>query len=374
MSTLADLQVGADQLAADLDELLNTARMVEFLATFSELSGAGIAVEAVDAGAVFSDPIAIAAGITAIIIAVAFNWIVAKPIAWALGKIPFIGGTLAGWVNDVGSWEWSIVQDWAHAAMDALWWLIQTVRTIVGFPWLCLNIMADLIARTLWIQNTQVPNAYNTAVSYAQALYNQATGYAQQLYNQAVSYAHTVWVAANAYSDAIFVQAVAVTHFWVGWLYARIVDTLSAANAYTDSWVQWLTSYVDTKFNGIEVDIGNAVTEAEQHADLALGLAITTVTATLGAAIAAAAATADGAAGIINNFLTTCGNDICEQDGQNAKNVKGLGQLISTGLIFGFLAECINDPVGTAAWSAPILTSTEGPALTLVDTLVTAVA
>lgn len=374
MTTLADLQVVGDQLASDLGEAVDTARALEIFSMIMGLSGGGVAVEAVDAGVVFSDPIAIAAGVAAIIIAVAFKWVVAEPIAWALGKIPFIGGTLSGWVNDVGDWEWNLVADWAHTAMEALWWVLQTVRTVVGLPWLAVNILLDTAYRVLWVQNTQVPNAEAAAVTYTQqwvawlwaqivTRYDDATSYAQALYNQATGYAYSLWQ-----------NAITFTTGWIAWVWLHAQLLQQQAIAYTDTQIGTVTQYVDTKVGNVEIDLGNLLTEAEQHADLAIGVATTAILATVGAEVSTLAGVAGGAANAINNFLDTCGDDICKADGQNAKNVNALGQLIATGALFAFLAACINDPVGTAEASADILTATEGPALGLVDTLVTAVA
>lgn len=374
MATLADLTVGGDQLAADLEELLNTARMVEFLAEFSGISGGGIAVEAVDAGAVFSDPVAIAAGIAAIIIAVSFKWIVAQPLAYILGKVPFVGGTLAGWALDVGNWEWNTVADWAHTAMDALSAVIQTVRTIVGLPWLALKIIGDIIYRVQWIQNTQVPNLVNDAFVYAANLQSQVFTYATTLYNEAIAHADADGNYALNYATDKFNEAIAHADADGQYALTFAQNLFNGVEADIATLHTQLDAEIQSEIAQVELGLGHLVTEAEQYTDAAVQAAESNLGGLIAAGVATAVAVADGFGNALNGFLNQCGDDLCSANGKNAKNVNALAKLIETGALFAFLAECINDPVGTAGWSAPILTATEGTALGLVDSLVTAVA
>lgn len=369
MTVLADLAAEGVEISEGLQGIADAAEAAD-LAFF--LVGAAAPVEVSTAATIpaFSDPIAIALGVVAICIAVGFKWPVAMPIAWVLGKIPFIGGTLAGWVQDVGEWEWQGVQDFAHAAMQALWWLGQVIIHFVQLPVLVIKLGLATASQVYWLVTTLLPHAVTDATNYANGILAQAETYADVRFGQATGYALQLYDEAIGHANDLYNSAVAQLMYYVHWLGTLIDGETAAREAADASILTTMQAEIGDAVQRVELDIGHATTTAEDYAAQLVGDLNTQLTVDIGAGVAVAVAIADGIGNTLKKFLNDCGDDLCSANGQNAKNVNRLTSLIKSGAVFGFFAAAIRDPEGTARVSAPVLVPVGAAAGTLVDDVV----
>lgn len=313
--------------------------------------------------------------VTALIIAFAFKYIVAYPLAWALGHIPFVGGTLAGWVTDIGNWEQSTV-------LAMLTWPINMLVSFLNFLYaffvqlpIALAAGLSLTAQLLhWVTNTQVPYYYNAATSYTGQVFTAVEHDIATAYNEAIGYTQEVYGVVerdigNAYNQA--------TTYATG-IYNAVEQDLHNDFAWTYQEVQAITQVIEVEipneFAQVDQQIGHAFTQAEDDMHAAVAEAEQLAEANLGLAIAGVMAVVTGIGGILQKFLDDCGNTMCESNSQNAKNVQNLAGYIGDGLLLAYLAAAIRDPEGTAAVTIPVIQPLATLGGTLVDDLVTQVA
>lgn len=372
MTTVADLGTEAAELTGDLTEITYLGTELDVLAVLAGVDvGADAAVVA--AAPIFLDPIVICLGLVALIIAVGFKWLVAMPLAWLVSHIPFVGGTLASWVNDAGDWEWSTVSGWAHDAMQALWWVLQMFIHLVQLPIVIVRVLGGTVVLAYELAVRWVPYYYGLSITYADSwghellndlaaldarvttevftAYYLSINHANDLYNAAVAYATELYHYSTDYAAALFAKAEAD----IQTVYTGVVGDIDALE------------------QKVELEIGRAEVQAKDYTDGAVQDAELALDAVIGAGIAGVTALATGIANTLRNFLDDCGNDLCEANNQQAKNSLNLSSLLGDGLLFGFLAAAIRDPKGTADVTEPVLQPFATAAGDVVDALVTQV-
>lgn len=374
MASVADLANIWQQLCAELSDAAAEAAAIDG----GVEAGLGVAV---DAGAVIlvgADPpgdlVALVVAGVFLIIALGFKWIVAYPIGWVLGKIPFVGGTLQGWVQGVGDWEWNLVSGAAYAAFNFLiGCIVNFFRVAIGVVEYPAKLAWNVYAKVWWVINVFVPNTINNVLgyinnvgyqadSYALSLVQNLTNYVQALYNAAIHHTDESVNALDLKTQAEFNTA--INH--ANDLYNQGVNNLQGA-------VQQLNTTIGDDVQSIELQIGHAATEAEQFASTLVGAVENHLLEVIAAGVATATAVADGIGNNLNKYLDECGEPVCQAHGQNAKNVNTLGTLGTTAAFLAFLYEAIKNPIPTADISAEVLEPVAGLAGGLLDSLVGAV-
>lgn len=372
MTTVAELGVESTQLAEEAQALADLAESLD-LAAF--LAGTGVAGDAavLAAAPIELDPVVLCIGLVALIIAVAFKWLVAMPLAWLVSKIPFVGGTLSGWVQDAGDWEWNTVSGWAHDAMQALWWLLQMLIHLIKLPVIAVQVLLATALLAFNTANEWVPYYYRQSINYADAwghellndlaataselvtdiyvAYNLSVNHANNLYNLATGYATQLYDNSIGYAQALFRQAEA---------------DIAATR-------EWVVGDLDALEQKVDLEIGRAEVQAQEFTESLVEQSQTALDATIAAGIAAATAVAEGIGNTLRNLQAECLDDLCEANNQQAKNAINLASLLTSGAVFAFFAAAIRDPEGTANASAPVLVPVGAAAGTLVDQLVTKV-
>lgn len=317
----------------------------------------------------------VALAVTAIIIAWGFNWIVARPLAWIVSKIPFFGGTLASWITSLGNWEQQNVWGFMLGALDGLALLIGSFFTLaIGLIISAGHLLMATAGAVNWIIGALVPYSEAVAHNFTVTEVTQESIYRD--YGDHVVLNYAAGVRAELLTDLNSLQT--AENAQIAGVATALNGELNATEVRLGGEIQQqgqsLLQYIGDAVQKVELEIGRAESTAHDYTDSSVQHATDTLGAEITSGLAAVTALADGIGNNLRKLQTECTDTQCEAYNTNANNVLKLAGLLNSGLLFGFFAAAIRDPEGTTAATVPILEPLGAAAGGLVNTLVTAIA
>ena len=345
----SDIWSVAQSAAADAAEFDN-------IASFLAVIPASDAAIVVTAGVVTIGLPEIAIGIFCVILLVAFITLIIRPLAVGLGGLPFVGDHIKDGINAFGDWLVQGEKDVFNWAFGGIISFITSVSNDVWSFGRGLVHGAEAVVSTVqWIMGNLVPYVWGNSLAHADTV-------AQNAENGAIAWSAGVF--GNVYNELHNVEAqlpqveqnaIAQAEAWAGGIFNGIYTEIHAVEGTVTQNFQHVEQQIGDLVESIPLQLGHAITTAEQFATQVATDAATGLENALGPAIAAAAAAAAAAGAGLQQYLDNCGKDMCAANGQNAKNVNNLATDIGAALLFGFVAACIKEPNPMANASYEIL-------------------
>ena len=284
------------------------------------------------------------------------------------------------YVPVVGPWiQSNLVSHVADALGAAAGWAVGGLGHAVGLIWTPITWLAALFARigeALWeggqavgrVITHAIPAAGNAVQAFAQqlfhgaqaytdraegqvadfatGLYHQAVNYtttevaqveldAQQLYHQAIAYTAREAGAVADFATGLYHQALAFTQQEVGQLQGWVANTVTTVQQDVLGRISATESWVQGEVTALEGSIQDAYRAATGYAD-------TVATAAAAPAIAAAGAVTLE----LEQYLSTCGRNLCAGLNPLSTALQALETVVEGGLLLALLAEAVRDAPG----------------------------
>lgn len=316
--------------------------------------------------------IAALAGLLALIAGV---YLIAHPFNWMIRQIPFIGPYLAAGAQAAFDWAYGQSLAWVFGAVAGIVYWGYMIRDLIGgHRRVVMATLRALVGRVQWITYVQVPWAHDDALRITQGWVWQSEAQAQVEDASTLHSAQLMTWQAEALAQSLHADALAEAHAWV-------IDAELQASTQQATTLQALRDAEARIGTEIAIEVNKIGGELQASDALQRGYTDAKVAETAqslqqeqAAALATALAAAGAVGAALGKYLDQCGNDMCEANGKNAKNVLQLGKLLETGAALAYFAAAIRDPEDTARVTADVLVPIESTAVQLVDALVTRVA
>lgn len=195
-------------------------------------------------------------------------------------KIPLIGGWLGLQAARVMHGIVNVSQWFYKGYLWALQTLTDAVTIVVTWPLSkVLDISNSVVFALYWLRNVAIPQWFNSAISYANAVATAAYAYALTLYYQAIGYAAAGLTAVYSYALTLYYQAIAyatagitAAYSYALTLYYLSASELATLRADTSAAIASLGLWAAAEFADVRLWVSGLVTGAVNalETDLAL--------------------------------------------------------------------------------------------------------